>query len=77
MMRIELNDFQQTWGVNEGSEATGMWEPDHSKIGGAVRMGENKWGVLGGWYHCDVRKIVPCQPRAQPLPHQNGQGNEV
>ena len=18
----------------------------------------NKWGVLGGWYHCDVRKIL-------------------
>jgi hypothetical protein len=23
--------------------------------------------------HCYVRKIVPCQPRAQLLPHSNGQ----
>ena len=37
-------------------------------------MGENKWGVLGGWCHCGLRKIVPCQPRAQPPPHSNGQG---
>jgi hypothetical protein len=37
-------------------------------------MVRNKWGVLGGWCHCGLRKIVPCQPRAQPLPHSNGQG---
>ena len=37
-------------------------------------MVRNKWGVLGGWCHCGLRKIVPCQPRAQPPPHSNGQG---
>ena len=37
-------------------------------------MVRNKWGTLGQGCHCGLRKIVPCQPRAQPLPHSNGQG---
>jgi hypothetical protein len=51
-----------------------MLVQDHLKKRGLVRMGENKWGVLGGWCHCGLRKIVPCQPRAQPPPHSNDQG---
>ena len=67
----------RAWGVHEGSEAAGVLSPKRDQKKGSLMRSHGEMIPLDPGCHCDVHKIVPCQPRAQAIILKKGQVNEV